>query len=332
MDYTKRAQFNEDEARSMLVLNSDLKQVCTIDDSFKTHPLSYSLTTNYRKYHLLNVFFMNFRPKKLTNLVGILLLAYIAIIGGTTSCVSPKTIVYFQGDSTKYYSQNVSYDYTPKIQANDLLSIIVGSLNAEANEVFNVANQFTTASTNYSTAGGARVQPLGYLVDAQGEVEIPLIGKLRVLGLTTSQAADSIRTKLQNYLKEPSVIVRNLNFKISILGEVKTPAVYVIPDEKITLPEVLSLAGDLTIYGNRKNILIIREENGKREYSRIDLTSRDVFSSPSYYLHKNDVIYVEPLKSRMLDTDSRIRTVPLIVTIVTGVSTLGILVLNLIKL
>ncbi|GGH56173.1 polysaccharide biosynthesis protein [Dyadobacter endophyticus] len=248
-----------------------------------------------------------------------------------TSCVSPKSIVYFQGDSTRYYSQDIKQTYVPKIQPSDILSIIVGSLNPEANEVFNTPNQFTTASTNYSNVGGARVQPLGYLVDTDGQIEIPLIGKLKVGGLRTTDAADTIRIRLQNFLKEPSVIVRNLNFKVSVLGEVKQPAIYVIPDEKITLPEVLSLAGDLTIYGNRSNVMIVREENGKREYARLDLTSREVFNSPYYYLHKNDLVYVEPVKAKMLDTDSRIRTVPLIVTIVGGLSTLGILILNLTK-
>ncbi len=274
---------------------------------------------------------MHFQPKRLTKIAGILFLAYIAIIGGTTSCVSPKSIVYFQGDSVRYSSQDISQKYIPKIQPNDILSVIVGSLNTEANEVFNTPNQFTTASTNYSNTGGARIQPLGYLVDGDGQIEIPLIGKLKVAGLRTTDAADTIRIRLQNFLKEPSVIVRNLNFKVSVLGEVKLPAVYVIPDEKITLPEVLSLAGDLTIYGNRSNLMIIREENGKREYARIDLTSREIFNSPYYYLHKNDIIYVEPVKAKMLDTDSRIRTVPLIVTIVGGLSTLGILILNLTK-
>ncbi|SKC18462.1 polysaccharide biosynthesis/export family protein [Dyadobacter psychrophilus] len=255
----------------------------------------------------------------------------IAMIGGISSCVSPKSIVYFQGDSLRYSSQEITQRYVPTILPSDILSIIVGSLNAEANEVFNTPNLFTTASTNYSSVGGARVQPLGYLVDSDGAIEIPLVGKVKVSGLRTTDAADTIRLRLQNYLKEPSVIVRNLNFKVSVMGEVKLPAVYVIPDEKITLPEVLSLAGDLTIYGNRSNVMIIREENGKREYARIDLTSRDIFNSPYYYLHKNDVIYVEPVKARMLDTDSRIRTVPLIVTIVGGISTLGILILNLTK-
>ena len=256
-------------------------------------------------------------------------LLILGIFSLVTSCVSPKTIVYFQGDTARYSSQDINQHYIPLIQPNDILSIVVGSLNAEANEVFNTPNLFTTTSTNYSATGGSKLQPLGYLVDSDGSIEVPLIGKVQIGGLRTTDAADKIRTSLLKYLKEPSVIVRNLNFKVSVLGEVKLPAVYVIPDEKITLPEVLSLAGDLTIYGNRSNVMIIREENGKREYARIDLTSRDVFNSPYYYLHKNDVIYVEPVKSKMLDTDSRIRTVPLIATIVGGVSTLGILILNI---
>jgi polysaccharide biosynthesis/export protein len=255
----------------------------------------------------------------------------LVIFSVVSSCVSPKTIVYFQGDTLRYSAQEIKEKYIPTIQPNDILSIVVGSLNAEANEVFNTPNLFTTTSTNYSTQGGSKMQPLGYLVDSDGSIEVPLIGKVKIGGLRTTDAADTIRTKLKLYLKEPSVIVRNLNFKVSVLGEVKLPAVYVIPDEKITLPEVLSLAGDLTIYGSRHNVMIIREENGKREYARIDLTTRDIFSSPYYYMHKNDVIYVEPVKSKMLDTDSRIRTVPLIATIVGGVSTLGILILNFTK-
>ena len=261
-----------------------------------------------------------------------IVLFYIAVWGGTSSCVSPKSIVYFQGDSSRYHSQAISQNYVPTIQTNDLLSIVVGSLNSEANEMFNTANTAMTASTNYSAnSSGARLQPLGYLVNAEGNIEMPMIGKVNIKGLTTTAAADTIRFRLLNFLKEPSVMVRNLNFKVSVLGEVKLPAVYVIPDEKITLPEVLSMAGDLTIYGNRSNVMIIREENGKREYARIDLTARDIFNSPYYYLHKNDVIYVEPVKSKMLDTDSRVRTVPLIATIVGGISTLGILIINITK-
>ncbi|WP_310590250.1 polysaccharide biosynthesis/export family protein [Dyadobacter sp. SG02] len=273
---------------------------------------------------------MKFARKALVPLTSLSI--FIAIIGGVTSCVSTKSIVYFQGDSLQYSTQEIKQKYIPTIQPNDLLSIVVGSLNAEANEVFNTPNSFTTASTNYSTTGGgARTQPLGYLVDADGSIEIPLVGKLKIVGLRTTDAADTIRVRLKNFLKEPSVIVRNLNFKVSVLGEIARPSVYVIPDEKISLPEVISLAGDLTIFGRRDNVLIIREENGKREYARVDLTSRDIFTSPFYYVHKNDVIYVEPIKTRLNATDRNVQLVPIVTSIVAAVGTLGILILNFTK-
>lgn len=257
---------------------------------------------------------------------------YLVIWGGATSCVSPKSIVYFQGDTLRNSSQIINQNYIPTIQTSDLLSIVVGSLNSEANEMFNTANTAMTASTNYSAqSSGARLQPLGYLVDAEGYVEMPMIGKVLIKGLTTTLAADTIRLRLLNFLKEPSVMVRNLNFKASVLGEVARPAIYVIPDEKITLPEVLSLAGDLTIYGRRNNVMVIREENGTRQYARLDLTSREIFSSPYYYVHKNDIIYVEPVKTRLAATDRRQQLVPVIVSIVAAIGTLGILIINLTK-
>lgn len=275
---------------------------------------------------------MNTRPVNPRLIALTLLVGSFAMIWGMSSCVSTKSIVYFQGDSLRYSAHEITQKYTPTIQANDLLSIVVGSLSTEANEVFNTPNEFTTASTNYSTTGGgARVQPLGYLVDSDGSIEIPLIGKVKIGGLRTTDAADTIRIRLQKFLKEPSVIVRNLNFKVSVLGEVARPSVYVIPDEKISLPEVLSLAGDLTIYGRRENVMIIREENGKREYARIDLTSRDLFNSPYYYLHKNDVIYVEPIKTRINATDRNVQLVPIVTSIVAAIGTLGILILNFTK-
>lgn len=275
---------------------------------------------------------MNMRPTNSTRINGLLFFICAAIIEGLSSCASTKSIVYFQGDSTSYFTQEISQKYVPTIQSNDLLSIVVGSLNTEANEVFNTPNTFTTASTNYSTTGGgARLQPLGYLVDADGTIEIPLIGKLKVAGMRTTVAADTIRIRLQNYLKEPTVIVRNLNFKVSVLGEVARPAVYVIPDEKISLPEVISLAGDLTIYGKRTNVMVIREENGKREYARVDLTSRNIFESPFYYMHKNDVVYIEPIKTRINATDRNVQLVPIVTSIVAAVGTLGILILNFTK-
>ena len=239
--------------------------------------------------------------------------------GAFFSCISPKNIVYFQGDTLRYSSEAIKQTYTPTIQPGDLLSIVVGSLSPESDAIFNVPNQFTTTSMNYSSTGAGRSQSLGYLVDSEGNIEMPLVGKIRLQDLRTQAAADTVRKRLLAFLREPTVTVRSLNFKVSILGEVARPAVYVIPDEKVTLPELIGLAGDLTIYGRRDNILLIREENGKREYVRLSLASRDLFDSPYYYLHKNDVVYVEPVKARMNLADSRIQFMPLYVSIITTI-------------
>ena len=242
------------------------------------------------------------------------------------SCVSPKSIVYFQGDTLRYSVDTIRQSYTPTVQPNDLLSIVVGSLSPESDVIFNVPNQYTTSAMSYGNAGGTRQQSLGYLVDSEGNIEMPLVGKIYIQNLKTQVAADTIRQQLLKFLREPTVTLRSLNFKVSVLGEVNRPAVYVVPDEKITLPEMLSLAGDLTIYGRRDNITVIREENGLRQYAKVDLTSRDIFDSPYYYLHKNDLVYIEPVKARMTYADRRVQLLPLAISIV---STLGLIIINL---
>ena len=266
---------------------------------------------------------MSMNLSSLTRLSVFACAVLFAALGSMTSCVSPKSIVYFQGDTLRYASDSITQRYVPTIQPNDLLSIIVGSLSAEANEIFNAANMVTTTTTTYAGNNtGAGRQPVGYLVDSDGNIELPMVGKIPVAGLITQVAADTIRRRLLTYLREPTVSVRTLNFKVSVVGEVARPSVYVIPDEKITLPEVLSMAGDLTIYGKRDNVLIIREEEGRRQYARVDLTSRQIFHSPYYYLHKNDVVYVEPVKARMAMSDNTRQLIPLYVSIVTAISLL----------
>jgi polysaccharide export outer membrane protein len=262
-----------------------------------------------------------FTPKLVKSFL-ILIAVSMAIFSGTTSCVSPKSIVYFQGDTTRFSTTKIQQSYIPTIASNDMLSIIVGSLNTEANAIFNAANEFTSSSVSYGAGSSTARQPFGYLVDSEGNIELPLIGKVHIAGLQTQVAADTIRQRLLVYLKEPSVNIKNINFKVSVLGEVNRPAVYVIPDEKITLPEVLSLAGDLTIFGKRNNVMIIREEKGERQYARVDLTSRAIFESPYYYLHKNDVIYVEPIKARMNTTDRAVQLAPIFLSAITAISLL----------
>lgn len=271
---------------------------------FNPHFLSYIKLSMLRSY-----------TKSLKNLALIFGIAVFCL----SSCIAPQSIIYFQDGTEEnklmLAQEPIDMAHVPLIQPNDLLSIIVGSLSAEANEIF-MSNQIALPNVSYPIAGGAgtRQQPIGYLVDQDGNIEFPLIGKVNLLGLTTQMAADTIRHHLQNYLKEATVIVRIANFKVSILGEVGRPAVYVVPEEKITITELISLAGDLTIYGRRDNVLIIREENGERTYARVDLTSRNLFKSPYYYLHKNDVVYIEPVKARMTYTDRTMQVLPLVLS------------------
>ena len=246
-----------------------------------------------------------------------------ALLGSTCSCVSTKSIIYFQEGTASHRSDSIRQSYTPTIQPNDLLSIVVGSLSPEADALFNVPNQFMTSAMNYNGLSGT--QSLGYLVDSEGNIEMPLAGKIHLANLVTQTAADTIRQRLLPFLREPTVTIRSLNFKVSVLGEVSRPAVYVVPDGKITLPEVLGLAGDLTIYGRRDNVSIIREENGIRTYANVDLTSRDIFESPYYYMHKNDLVYVEPVKARLTNTDRTWQILPLVVSVF---STIGFLIVS----
>jgi polysaccharide export outer membrane protein len=198
-----------------------------------------------------------------------------------------------------------------------MLSVQVSSLNAEASGYFNPA-----AVADNNTMLNAATNPLarqtGYLVATDGTIKLPLVGQLPVEGLTNAAAGDLIASKLKVYLKEPTVIVRNTNFRISVLGEVARPSLFTIPNEQITLPEALGLAGDLTIYGRRDNVLVIRDEGTKRIFARLDMTRRDTFKSPYYSLRPNDIIYVEPGKARATSVDRAY----LIAPIVTGVLSL----------
>ncbi|GAB3702674.1 polysaccharide biosynthesis/export family protein [Spirosoma flavus] len=232
------------------------------------------------------------------------------------SCTSARKLVYFQGATQRDDTLAILAPYIPVIKKGDVLSVQVSSLNAEASSFFNPTSAAEGNTFINPTNPLARVS--GYLVDTDGTIKLPLIGQLPVVDLTNSKAAELISTKLRTYLKEPTVTVRNLNFRISVLGEVTRPSLFTIPNEQVTLPEALGLAGDLTIYGRRDNILVIREENGQRVFARLDLTRRDAFTSPYYSLHPNDVVYVEPGKVRVTSVDRTYQLAP----IVTGILSL----------
>ncbi|WP_266363244.1 polysaccharide biosynthesis/export family protein [Tellurirhabdus rosea] len=246
------------------------------------------------------------------------------LLGGLlASCTSSRDIAYFQsGSSLPGAGMAISNRYVPVIQQADLLSIYINSINPEASRMFNPYGEAERQITT-PTQPGQIPAGIGYLVDEEGNVEIPLVGKVKLAGQTTLQAREIIREKLKAFLKEPTVNVRFLNFKISVLGEVGRPSVFVIPNEQITLPEALSLAGDVTIFGRRDNVLIIRETAGRREFARLNLTRRDVFQSPFYYLHPNDVVYVQPGKTRVASTDRWLLFLP---TTLSALSLLAIII------
>ncbi|WP_198952450.1 polysaccharide biosynthesis/export family protein [Mucilaginibacter sp. MD40] len=259
--------------------------------------------------------------KKITSYVTMLMFCVLAL----TSCINQKEIAYFQKGNQQTDTIAIAKAYTPTIQSGDILGIYVTSLNPVASSFFNPyagAQTSSTADNAANTAAGISPQPStqatstpGYLVDASGNIELPLLGDIKVAGLTTIQARDLIREKLKaGYLKEPTVNVRFLNYKISVMGEVARPSVYVIPNERITLPEALSLAGDLTIYGKRTNVMVIRDVDGKKEFATVDLTKRNVYSSPYYYMHANDIIYVEPGRGRVAQTDKTYQIIPIVLS------------------
>lgn len=245
-----------------------------------------------------------------------------------SSCVNQKQMVYFQKGVNQSDTIKVAQAYVPTIQPGDILGIYISSLNPAASSFFNPFSSNVTIADNTALSGNslstgqnsAANTTQGYLVDVAGTIDLPLLGSLSVGGLNTIQAKDMIKERLVKYLKEPTVNVRFLNYKISIIGEVNRPSVYVIPNERITLPEALGMAGDLTIFGKRTNILVTRDNNGKKEFGRIDLTSRELYNSPYYYLRANDVVYVEPTKARIQQSDPVYKILPIVLSAISVIA------------
>jgi len=209
------------------------------------------------------------------------------------SCGTKRDIVYFQ-DIDLVGSSIPINNYIPTIRADDMLTITVSALDQDAVRPFNL-----NSVTFVGEAGAVgRTTQQTYLVDMNGNIEFPVLGTLKLAGLNRTQATSLITDMLKEYVKGPIVNIRTINFKVTVLGEVNRPGSYTIPNERITILEALGLAGDMTIQGERRNVLVIREENGKKTYNRVDITSEDIFNSNVYFLIQNDVVYVEPNNSR----------------------------------
>lgn len=228
----------------------------------------------------------------------------ISIIITLTSCVSNKRIAYLQNNVID--QDKISNVYKTVFKPDDLLQITISSDDIESVRPFNLPSVVFSSTTN-TAVGQPRLLP--YLIDKGGYIDFPILGKLKIGGLTRQQVIDLLINKLSpGYIKRPNINIRITNFKINILGDVARPGTYTIPNERVTILDALSLAGDLNISGKRENVLVIREEGTFKKEYRIDLRSKKMYTSPVFYLQQNDNIYVEHNYARIQSASSNSNT------------------------
>lgn len=219
---------------------------------------------------------------------------------------SVKKIVYFNDlpVDTLQIVKAASQFQEPTIQPDDILNISIHTLDPSTAMVVNqtMAMQAIGASSAGGNVGNQTIS--GFMVDKNGNIQMALLGNIKVGGLTTFEARNLIEKKAKQYYKEPNVQVRFANFKITVLGEVARPATYTVPNERVSILDALGLAGDLTIFGKRENVLLIRELNGQKELVRLNLNDSDLLASSYFYLKQNDVLYVEPGKAKAAANNS----------------------------
>lgn len=238
-----------------------------------------------------------------------------------TSCATKKNMVYFQPDSVQL---NTSYELNaPKLQPGDILAISVTADDIRATAPFNQVSPYQ--------GSGGMVQANNpfiptYAIDVKGEIDFPKLGKVKLAGKTRTQAIDYLRQEVGRYIVDPGISIDVRNFRVTVLGEVARPGTFTIENDRLTILEALGLAGDMTIYGERNNVLVIREQDGKKEEFRLDLRKRESMNSPAYYLTQNDVVYVEPNGARIQNskytatTSIFVSVVGLIVTVISVVT------------
>lgn len=246
-----------------------------------------------------------------------------------SSCVSQRKLSYLR-DVDASSADSINQTYTPLkenyIAKGDLLSIFVNAIDIEAVQLFNmpVANvQNLGAKTVSAAVGGGSLQ--GYWVDPEGNIDFPILGKLHIEGMTTTMLKDTLTQLISHSVKDPIINVNILNFYVTILGEVKNPGRHGVSKQGMTIFEALGLAGDLTIYGKRNNVLVSREVGGKMEFARLNLNDEAIFASPYYHIRQDDVIYVEPNVARSISSQN----IPFYMSVVTTLGSMATLVVSL---
>ena len=229
-----------------------------------------------------------------------------------SSCVTTEKVTYFNNatDTTIYKSQELADNV---IQKKDILSISISSLNADASAIFNTANNFAIST---STSTGMYAHSSGYLVDANGYIQIPIIGTVLAEGHTKKQLKEDITRAIveKKLLVDPIVNIRHLNYEVTVLGEVKNPTVINVPNEKMPLLKALGLAGDITVYGKKDNVLLIRETDSKKEMKYLNLNPKDFINSPYYNLMPNDIVYVQSNKNKVASVGRGTQLLPVMLS------------------
>lgn len=255
----------------------------------------------------------------------ILLMAMLAL--ALASCNTSKKIVYFQ-DIQVNRPEAITEARDITVQPKDQISILVSSKDPQLAALFNLPRvQYRVGDNNMQNTNG---DVSGYTLDTEGYIDFPVLGRLYVAGMTKSEIASYIKKRLmdENLINDPVVTVEFMNLYYSILGEVNSPGKYMITKDQITLLEAISMAGDLTIYGKRNAVFVVREEDGQRVTHWVDLRTQDLFHSPVYYLKQNDVIYVQPNKVRAGQStinENSVKSVSLWISIASFLSSLGVL-------
>lgn len=242
-----------------------------------------------------------------------------------TSCGSGRKIAYMQGIE-QAISQATTSANSLKIKPNDLITISVSAYNMEAAAPFNlqmVAVAGSGIDSQIRVAGTPQLQP--YLVDDDGNIEFPQLGTVKVEGMDRKALASQLRSKISEFVKDPIVNVRIINFQVSVLGEVNNPGTFNVQDEYLSIPKALGLAGDISIYGLRDNILVVREEGDRKTYGYLDLSDANIINSPYYYLQQNDMVYVEPNKAKKQEANYN-KNSPIYISIASVLISLAILI------
>jgi polysaccharide export outer membrane protein len=235
------------------------------------------------------------------------LILFSTVIVMLSSCASYKKIPYFQDlNRSQVTTEEITNMSALTIQPSDQLSISVTSLNQDAANVF--TNNIQNSGTN------AENPVYGYVVNSNGEITLPLLGVVKVGGLSSAQLSTQLQQQLTSYLSKPNVSVKIVNFKVAVLGDVLRPNIYRSTSDRLTITEALSLAGDLNVTAKRDDITLVREINGKRTYIPIDLTSKTLFQSPYFYMKSNDLLFVQPGKLKLATVDTGYRNASLIIS------------------